>query len=97
MSFRYHHPLASAREGTLSHRRSSAMRHTRLTIPLAAALALALLVAGCGDSVPKDAVYESGRSTVVLRMPDEPAERFATLVRAAEIVLKVASEPERSP
>ena len=40
-----------------------------------------------------DAVYESGRSTVVLRMPDEPAERFAALVSGAELVLQVASEP----
>jgi transcription-repair coupling factor (superfamily II helicase) len=39
------------------------------------------------------AVYESGRSTVVLRMPDEPSERFGALVRAAEVVLKVASDP----
>src|SRR4051812_27797462 len=64
MSFRYHHPLASAREGTLSHRRSSAMRHTRLTILLAAALALALIVAGCGDSVPKDAVAKVGDTSI---------------------------------
>ncbi|HEX8121932.1 MAG TPA: transcription-repair coupling factor [Solirubrobacteraceae bacterium] len=40
-----------------------------------------------------EAVYESGRSTVVLRMPDEPAERFAALVTCAELILKVASEP----
>ncbi|MEA2388491.1 MAG: hypothetical protein QOG41_1264, partial [Thermoleophilaceae bacterium] len=45
----------------------------------------------------EDAVYESGRSTVVLRMPDDAAERFATLVRVAEIVLKVASAPEQNP
>ena len=44
-----------------------------------------------------DAVYESGRTTVVLRMPDEPQERFAALVRAAEVVLKVASEPPSNP
>jgi transcription-repair coupling factor (superfamily II helicase) len=41
----------------------------------------------------EDAVYESGRSTVVLRMPDEPHARFGAVVRAAEVVLKVASEP----
>jgi len=40
-----------------------------------------------------DAVYESGRSTVVLRMPEEPSERFASLVAGAEVVLEVASEP----
>ncbi|MDQ3933835.1 MAG: transcription-repair coupling factor [Actinomycetota bacterium] len=39
------------------------------------------------------AVYESGRSTVAVRMPDEPAERFAALVTAAEAVLRVATEP----
>ena len=44
-----------------------------------------------------EAVYESGRSTVVLRMPEEPAERFAALVAASETVLKVASEPPRNP
>src|SRR2546421_267927 len=44
-----------------------------------------------------DAVYESGRSTVVLRMPDEADERFGALVEAAEVVLKVASEPRPNP
>ncbi len=44
-----------------------------------------------------DAVYESGRSTVVLRMPDEADERFGALVQAAEVVLKVASEPRPNP
>jgi transcription-repair coupling factor (superfamily II helicase) len=42
-----------------------------------------------------EAVYESGRSTVAVRMPDEPAERFAALVTAAEHVLRVATEPVR--
>jgi transcription-repair coupling factor (superfamily II helicase) len=42
-----------------------------------------------------EAIYESGRSTVVVRMPDEPAERFAALVAAAEEILRVASEPVR--
>jgi transcription-repair coupling factor (superfamily II helicase) len=40
-----------------------------------------------------EAIYESGRSTVAVRMPDEPAERFAALVGAAEIILKVVSNP----
>jgi transcription-repair coupling factor (superfamily II helicase) len=40
-----------------------------------------------------EAVYESGRSTVAVRMPDEAAERFAALVTAAEAILRVASEP----
>src|SRR3954464_12773360 len=40
-----------------------------------------------------EAVYESGRSTVSVRVPDEPAERFPALVAAAEAVLEVATEP----
>jgi transcription-repair coupling factor (superfamily II helicase) len=38
-------------------------------------------------------VYESGRSTVVVRMPDEPSERFRKLVAASEAILRVATEP----
>jgi transcription-repair coupling factor (superfamily II helicase) len=40
-----------------------------------------------------EAIYESGRSTVRVRVPDEPAERFAAVVRAAEAVLEAATEP----
>ena len=40
-----------------------------------------------------EAIYESGRSTVAVRMPQEPAERFAALVTASEAILRVASEP----
>jgi len=40
-----------------------------------------------------DAVYESGRSTMVLRMPEDPPERFAALVAGAETILEVATEP----
>jgi transcription-repair coupling factor (superfamily II helicase) len=40
-----------------------------------------------------EAVYESGRSTVRVRVPDEPAARFPAVVAAAEAVLEVASEP----
>jgi transcription-repair coupling factor (superfamily II helicase) len=40
-----------------------------------------------------EAIYESGRSTVAVRMPEQPAERFAALVTAAEAILRVASEP----
>jgi transcription-repair coupling factor (superfamily II helicase) len=40
-----------------------------------------------------DAVYESGRSTVRVRLPDEPGERFRAVVDAAEAILEVASEP----
>ena len=40
-----------------------------------------------------EAIYESGRSTVRVRVPDEPAERFAAVVRAAEAVLEAATQP----
>ncbi len=47
------------------------------------------------ERVP-EAIYESGRSTVRVRVPDEAAERFAAVVRAAEAVLEAASEPART-
>jgi transcription-repair coupling factor (superfamily II helicase) len=40
-----------------------------------------------------EAVYESGRSTVRIRVPEEPAERFPAVVAAAEAILEVATEP----
>ncbi len=40
-----------------------------------------------------EAVYESGRETVRVRLPDEPSERFRAVVNAAEAVLEVATEP----
>ena len=39
------------------------------------------------------AIYESGKSQVTLRVPDDPVARFPAVVAAAEAVLKVASEP----
>jgi len=39
------------------------------------------------------AVYESGRSTVRVRVPDDPAERFPAVVAAAEAILELASDP----
>ncbi|MGI8946141.1 MAG: transcription-repair coupling factor, partial [Thermoleophilaceae bacterium] len=39
------------------------------------------------------AVYESGRSVVRVRVPDEPAERFPAVVAAAEAILEAVSEP----
>jgi transcription-repair coupling factor (superfamily II helicase) len=39
------------------------------------------------------AVYESGRSTVSVRVPDDPGARFPAVVAAAEAILKAASEP----
>jgi transcription-repair coupling factor (superfamily II helicase) len=44
------------------------------------------------DRVP-EAIYESGRSTVRVRLPDEPSERFRAVVTAAEAILEVATEP----
>jgi transcription-repair coupling factor (superfamily II helicase) len=39
------------------------------------------------------AIYESGKSQVTLRVPDDPVARFPAVVAAARRVLKVASEP----
>jgi transcription-repair coupling factor (superfamily II helicase) len=39
------------------------------------------------------AIYESGKSQVTLRVPDDPAARFPAVVAAAEAILKVASDP----
>ncbi len=44
------------------------------------------------ERVP-EAVYDSGRSTVRVRVPDEPGARFAAVVKAAEAVLETATEP----
>jgi transcription-repair coupling factor (superfamily II helicase) len=44
------------------------------------------------ERVP-EAIYESGRSTVRARVPDEPAERFAAVVRVAEAVLEASTRP----
>jgi transcription-repair coupling factor (superfamily II helicase) len=38
------------------------------------------------------AIYESGRSTVKVRVPDDPAARFPAVVAAAEAILSVATE-----
>jgi transcription-repair coupling factor (superfamily II helicase) len=40
-----------------------------------------------------EALFESGRSTVRVRLPDEPAERFRAVVAAAEAILELATEP----
>jgi transcription-repair coupling factor (superfamily II helicase) len=44
-----------------------------------------------------EAVYESGRSTVRVRVPDDPAARFPAVVAAAEAILEVATMPEPGP
>ncbi len=46
------------------------------------------------EEVP-EAVYEPGRSTVSVRVPDDPAQRFSAVVRAAEAILRAATEPSQ--
>ena len=41
-----------------------------------------------------EAVYESGRSVVRVRVPDEPAARFPAVVAAAEAILEAATAPD---
>ncbi|HEV2874462.1 MAG TPA: TRCF domain-containing protein, partial [Thermoleophilaceae bacterium] len=45
------------------------------------------------ERVP-EAIYESGRSTVRVRLPDEASDRFRAVVQAAEAILEVATEPD---
>jgi transcription-repair coupling factor (superfamily II helicase) len=40
-----------------------------------------------------EALYESGRSTVRVRLPEEPTERFRAVVAAAEAILELATQP----
>jgi transcription-repair coupling factor (superfamily II helicase) len=40
------------------------------------------------------ALYESGRSQLSVRVPDDPAQRFPAVVRAADVLLAVTSEME---
>src|SRR5687768_8707509 len=44
------------------------------------------------ERVP-EAMYESGRETVRVRLPEEADERFRAVVTAAEAILEVATEP----
>jgi len=37
------------------------------------------------------AIYESGRSQLSLRVPDDPAKRFPAVVKAADVLLSVQS------
>ncbi len=41
-----------------------------------------------------EAVYESGRSTVRVRVPDDAAARFGAVVTAAEAILEAATAPD---
>jgi transcription-repair coupling factor (superfamily II helicase) len=47
------------------------------------------------ERVP-EAMYESGRETVRVRLPEDAGERFRAVVAAAEAILEVATEPEPS-
>jgi transcription-repair coupling factor (superfamily II helicase) len=40
-----------------------------------------------------ETVYESGRSTVRVRLPEEASERFPAVVAAAEAILETATDP----
>jgi transcription-repair coupling factor (superfamily II helicase) len=44
-----------------------------------------------------EAMYESGRETVRVRLPDEADQRFRAVVTAAEAILEVATEPKDQP
>jgi transcription-repair coupling factor (superfamily II helicase) len=39
-----------------------------------------------------EALYESGRSQVSVRVPDDPEQRFPAVVRAADVLLAVTQE-----
>jgi transcription-repair coupling factor (superfamily II helicase) len=41
-----------------------------------------------------EAVFESGRSTVRVRLPEEASDRFRAVVTAAEAILETATEPD---
>jgi transcription-repair coupling factor (superfamily II helicase) len=41
-----------------------------------------------------EAVFESGRSTVRVRLPEEASERFRAVVTAAEAILEMATAPK---
>jgi transcription-repair coupling factor (superfamily II helicase) len=43
------------------------------------------------EEIP-EALYESGKSQVSVRVPDDPEQRFPAVVRAADILLAVASQ-----
>jgi transcription-repair coupling factor (superfamily II helicase) len=48
------------------------------------------------ERVP-EALYESGRETARVRLPEEAEERFRAVVTAAEAILEVATEPKDEP
>ena len=48
------------------------------------------------EEIP-EALYESGKSQLSLRVPEDPAERFPAVVRAADVLLAVFTEAETEP
>ncbi len=47
------------------------------------------------DEIP-EALYESGRSQLSVRVPDEPGKRFPAVVRTADVLLSVMREAEEN-
>ena len=41
-----------------------------------------------------EALYESGKSQLSMRVPEDPAQRFPAVVRAADVLLAVTREAE---
>jgi transcription-repair coupling factor (superfamily II helicase) len=39
-----------------------------------------------------EALYESGKSQLSVRVPEDPAQRFPAVVRAADVLLAVSRE-----
>jgi transcription-repair coupling factor (superfamily II helicase) len=44
-----------------------------------------------------EALYESGKSQLSVRVPKDPAQRFPAIVRAADVLLAVIREAEPEP
>jgi transcription-repair coupling factor (superfamily II helicase) len=47
------------------------------------------------EAVP-EATYEPGRSQLTVALPEAPGEQFPAVLRAAEALLKVVSEPAQA-
>jgi hypothetical protein len=49
------------------------------------------------ESELPDAVYESGRSTIAVPVPQDADQRFGAVVSAAEGILRAATERDDTP
>ena len=47
---------------------------------------------GAAQQRSPSALYESGKSQFSMRVPDDPAQRFPAVVRAADVLLAVTRE-----